>query len=114
RDRGVVRLHVFFYQAEDGIRDFHVTGVQTCALAISRNWPSITEVTIDEFCFSTPRIIMHMCWASITTATPQAPVTCWIASAISRVRFSWICRRRAYMSTIRATLDRPSTLPLGR
>src|SRR5690606_41039273 len=24
----------FFFQAEDGIRDFHVTGVQTCALPI--------------------------------------------------------------------------------
>src|SRR5690606_40995734 len=25
----------FFFQAEDDIRDFHVTGVQTCALPIS-------------------------------------------------------------------------------
>src|SRR5690606_40941084 len=25
----------FFFQAEGGIRDFHVTGVQTCALPIS-------------------------------------------------------------------------------
>src|SRR5690606_40660818 len=24
----------FFFQADDGIRDFHVTGVQTCALPI--------------------------------------------------------------------------------
>src|SRR5690606_39909641 len=28
-------LVFFFFQAEDGIRDFHVTGVQTCALPIS-------------------------------------------------------------------------------
>src|SRR5690606_36913358 len=28
---------LFFFQAEDGIRDFHVTGVQTCALPISRS-----------------------------------------------------------------------------
>src|SRR5690606_39781272 len=28
-------LPFFFFQAEDGIRDFHVTGVQTCALPIS-------------------------------------------------------------------------------
>src|SRR5690625_7588607 len=28
-------MHVFFFQAEDGIRDGHVTGVQTCALPIS-------------------------------------------------------------------------------
>src|SRR5207253_6051450 len=27
----------FFFQAEDGIRDGHVTGVQTCALPISFN-----------------------------------------------------------------------------
>src|SRR5690625_7541859 len=27
---------VFFFQAEDGIRDGHVTGVQTCALPILR------------------------------------------------------------------------------
>src|SRR5690606_40647510 len=26
---------ISFFQAEDGIRDFHVTGVQTCALPIS-------------------------------------------------------------------------------
>src|SRR5690606_10130255 len=28
---------IFFFQAEDGIRDFHVTGVQTCALPILVN-----------------------------------------------------------------------------
>src|SRR5256885_13041371 len=28
-------LIVFFFQAEDGIRDYKVTGVQTCALPIS-------------------------------------------------------------------------------
>src|SRR3989454_12782159 len=27
--------HLFFFQAEDGIRDYKVTGVQTCALPIS-------------------------------------------------------------------------------
>src|SRR6266511_4527616 len=30
----VLRDIFFFFQAEDGIRDFHVTGVQTCALPI--------------------------------------------------------------------------------
>src|SRR5688500_20228187 len=28
-------MFVFFFQAEDGIRDYKVTGVQTCALPIS-------------------------------------------------------------------------------
>src|SRR5690606_41008280 len=30
----VLHALYFFFQAEDGIRDFHVTGVQTCALPI--------------------------------------------------------------------------------
>src|SRR2546426_9025511 len=30
---------VFFFQAEDGIRDYKVTGVQTCALPISTLFP---------------------------------------------------------------------------
>src|SRR5690349_23633808 len=30
----------FFFQAEDGIRDLYVTGVQTCALPISRAAPA--------------------------------------------------------------------------
>src|SRR6266508_5440107 len=33
---------VFFFQAEDGIRDGHVTGVQTCALPISQGLMGIT------------------------------------------------------------------------
>src|SRR3712207_7133019 len=32
----------FFFQAEDGIRDIGVTGVQTCALPISIRWISPT------------------------------------------------------------------------
>src|SRR5690606_40871930 len=45
-------LFFFFFQAEDGIRDFHVTGVQTCALPISSPAPSppavrLTPVTGD-------------------------------------------------------------------
>src|SRR2546422_4895695 len=31
-------LFFFFFQAEDGIRDVAVTGVQTCALPISTGW----------------------------------------------------------------------------
>src|SRR5438093_9924986 len=33
---------VFFFQAEDGIRDWSVTGVQTCALPIS--WQSLRRL----------------------------------------------------------------------
>src|SRR5207249_7024188 len=33
----IVCVYFFFFQAEDGIRDRNVTGVQTCALPISTN-----------------------------------------------------------------------------
>src|SRR5256885_5995001 len=38
-----VFYHLFFFQAEDGIRDYKVTGVQTCALpiCISRKNPQM-------------------------------------------------------------------------
>ncbi len=35
-----------------------------------RKQPTIALVTVDECCFSMPRIIMHRCRASITTPTP--------------------------------------------
>src|SRR5260370_10096173 len=34
RSSGYVHVMIFFFQAEDGIRDSSVTGVQTCALPI--------------------------------------------------------------------------------
>src|SRR5690625_5307201 len=38
---------LFFFQAEDGIRDGHVTGVQTCALPISFHIAQgVTSVTL--------------------------------------------------------------------
>src|SRR6266404_1425507 len=40
----------------------------------SRNVPSTDEVIITEFCFSTPRIIMHKWRASIITPTPLASI----------------------------------------
>src|SRR5256885_6610511 len=47
-------LPLLFFQAEDGIRDYKVTGVQTCALPISLvfadtagKWPYMEDVTSD-------------------------------------------------------------------
>src|SRR5207302_4061632 len=36
----------FFFQAEDGIRDFHVTGVQTCALPLSSDGGATWNVPV--------------------------------------------------------------------
>src|SRR5690606_41059031 len=47
--------YIFFFQAEDGIRAFHVTGVQTCALPIcraTRQWSdSLKRSAMKEFIF---------------------------------------------------------------
>src|SRR2546427_1439805 len=40
----------FFFQAEDGIRDLTVTGVQTCALPISILRVSITFAGLTRYC----------------------------------------------------------------
>src|SRR5688500_19522171 len=41
-------LSFFFFQAEDGIRDYKVTGVQTCALPISVRVVVVVAVGVDE------------------------------------------------------------------
>src|SRR5439155_3656640 len=42
-----ILLFFFFFQAEDGIRDGHVTGVQTCALPICLLVAAIEEAEGD-------------------------------------------------------------------
>src|SRR3989441_11303607 len=41
-------FYFFFFQAEDGIRDKLVTGVQTCALPISSRPPPMIEIGMNE------------------------------------------------------------------
>src|SRR5690606_39596617 len=41
-----------FFQAEDGIRDFHVTGVQTCALPISTRQPMKPPPSLTRMAFA--------------------------------------------------------------
>src|SRR5437870_9880483 len=44
----------FFFQAEDGIRDGHVTGVQTCALPISAQ-DFVTQGVVSPAVYDTPQ-----------------------------------------------------------
>ena len=73
----------------------------------SLNRPRMALVVVDEFCFSTPRIAMHRCTPSSTTATPTGLSNSCTASAIWVVRRSCTCKRRAYRSVMRANLDSP-------
>src|SRR5699024_8461852 len=45
----------FFFQAEDGIRDRNVTGVQTCALPICHRAPTTSPATPAAGCAGSPR-----------------------------------------------------------
>src|SRR5207253_6122599 len=42
-----LRISSFFFQAEDGIRDGHVTGVQTCALPILQKVVTAGQAIVD-------------------------------------------------------------------
>src|SRR5256885_7602573 len=75
----------FFFQAEDGIRDYKVTGVQTCALPILRMcrpdkalW---TTATAPQSC--TARSTLALRWPS-TRTTRSAKLVCGSRSQISR------------------------------
>src|SRR5690606_40818411 len=54
----------FFFQAEDGIRDFHVTGVQTCALPICWQVLSSIPLTLRRYRGQTMRAISDMTWGA--------------------------------------------------
>ena len=69
--------------------------------------PVKSEVVVREFCFSTPRICMHMCCASMTTITPSGFNVSWMHSLICIVSLSCICKRRAKISTTRGILLNP-------
>src|SRR2546430_3251503 len=80
---GLPCLEFFFFQAEDGIRDLTVTGVQTCALPISEEKSASPSGLKKQSTTSVPpfagRLIGRHCF----------PTACWIlASIASRSAFS--------------------------
>src|SRR5207253_5647202 len=67
----VLDVVFFFFQAEDGIRDGHVTGVQTCALPISARGLRATSAIS-----ATARRVL---WPS--SARSRSGPSCWARSA---------------------------------
>src|SRR5690606_15433709 len=59
----------FFFQAEDGIRDFHVTGVQTCALPISGGFHSLSHVTGGGIAANLARVLPQGTWVEVDRST---------------------------------------------
>src|SRR2546425_6972088 len=71
----------FFFQAEDGIRDKLVTGVQTCALPISRigNCPSTLSVFTSRIVTLPPASAVTHAWRpSGVKATVRGLSPTWI------------------------------------
>src|SRR3712207_4772814 len=92
----------FFFQAEDGIRDIGVTGVQTCALPISARKLS------PAFCFAAKSLTswvifieqnlgphIEQKWAVL--APSAGGVWSWYCSAVSgsRLRLNWSRQRNS-------------------
>src|SRR6266581_949293 len=77
---------VFFFQAEDGIRDGRVTGVQTCALPIFRN-PSMMKTRAPGTVIRTSRHhFPTMFGGAITRAVYGRPAErTWIAESAMSV-----------------------------
>src|SRR5258707_2949911 len=68
-----ILLFFFFFQAEDGIRDIGVTGVQTCALPIS-----VTELRAHRTRQAEERLALGEAWQDATglifTSTVGTPL----------------------------------------
>src|SRR2546426_7172304 len=78
RLRGIV-LILFFFQAEDGIRDYKVTGVQTCALPISAGGGAAEAGASGSCCFVPPGILSVPRGSFASTAggaRPSAVASC--------------------------------------
>src|SRR5689334_8291525 len=105
---------IFFFQAEDGIRDGTVTGVQTCALPIYRRSTRARVVAVfAAIAGSLTGLASTMTWAP--TACCAASRT-WVSVA-SRPPFSTrseigraSCRERVYISVVADTLQKKEKL----
>src|SRR5690625_5791065 len=83
-------VSLFFFQAEDGIRDGHVTGVQTCALPILPGIP--TPGSAKKAFNYTQRwgkrwgrgVVCHNCFSPNPCQLTQAAIT--LEVAVSRLR----------------------------
>src|SRR5688500_19934620 len=89
-------LSYFFFQAEDGIRDYKVTGVQTCALPIYR-------VTIDSRDARggepVPELLLHLLRAEAGLLQVRRGALAALFRQIGRAS----CRERVYTAVVAAS-----------
>src|SRR5207302_7242284 len=93
----------FFFQAEDGIRDFHVTGVQTCALPIyTQSNPGVAKAmamkAADENTFALFGPVFSGSVLVSTEIARQAEIPNFVAGEASAKIGRASCRERVEMS----------------
>src|SRR5207249_3658472 len=106
--RRIHRVDLFFFQAEDGIRDRNVTGVQTCALPILNTGlpPRSTDVRRQRQ--PTPTTSAPVCSTRLVRRFRVEPV-----DTRSSISSTWVSGRISFWnSTGSVTLRCPLTRPL--
>src|SRR5215213_11309607 len=94
----------FFFQAEDGIRDWSVTGVQTCALPISRGPVVIEDLPNDPSWRARPlRDHGVVSSATVLIGTPAAPAG--LLGAHSRTRRAFGAEDLDFLSAVAHVLN---------
>src|SRR3989454_2182961 len=93
----------FFFQAEDGIRDYKVTGVQTCALPISRSSRSVMAACrrTTSWCTTRPTARWRSCWSGSSPRSSPWRSAC--STALPRRRTRRTCTHRRGLPASDAT-----------
>src|SRR5690606_35343948 len=92
----ILLIFRFFFQAEDGIRDFHVTGVQTCALPIIEH---ALRAGVRHFVFSSTAAVYGIPpGGRASEETPTAPINPY---GTSKLMTEWMLRDVAAASSMR-------------
>src|SRR5256885_5428604 len=96
QERRGALIRFFFFQAEDGIRDYKVTGVQTCALPIcpSKHGPqrsNARRALSSNCCNTSQESMQNHSWALL----PQKRVAWVLKTAVAGVQIGRAsCRER--------------------
>src|SRR2546430_5259994 len=100
-------VRFFFFQAEDGIRDLTVTGVQTCALPISLGERTLEERKLVTVLFVDPEMSAKRTVTSLRSSSVLSP------SAAPQAGQNWApeigrasCRERVEISVVAGSLKK--------